>query len=172
MRKLIALLALAAVSGCGSTPETFADVSSDIESARATGPNLTIVARQTIVAESLAMTQLAGLIEKVARGVQDGVPGPTEETEFVQLQLGYASTDRLGNEGKIDFGTIRLPMADLRAAKLSNLNGTDYLELVDQISPSVASDLAIQYCADMGNFRFNPVWCTKLAEAFGIADHE
>src|SRR5690606_4821003 len=116
-----------------------------IEGVSVAGPNLTIRARQTMVAESLAMTQLGMLVKEIARAVQEGVPGPTNETEFVQLQLGYASTDRLGNEGTLDFGTIRFPIADLRAANLANLQGEQLLELADQVSPSAASDLAIEY---------------------------
>lgn len=162
-------IAALALASCGS-PESFAEISPDIQRARATGPNLVLKARQEMVADSLAMSQLGMLVEEIAQAVQDGVPGPTEETRFVQLQLGYASLDRLGNEGTVDFGTIRFPIADLRAAKLDNLAGDQLLELADQASPGPAFDVAIEYCADIANFQLSPRWCgAVVAGAVGIA---
>jgi len=169
VKKATAVAALA-LAACGS-PESFEEQSADIQTAEAQGVNLVVKARQQMVAESLAMTQLGMLIEEIALGVQAELPGPVEQTEFVQLQLGYASTDRLGNEATVDFGTVRLPIGDLREAQIDNLTGTQFLELADKVSPGPAIDPAIQYCSDMDNFRFNPVWCQAVGEGLGLGDY-
>jgi hypothetical protein len=166
MRKSL-LLAVLCVAGCGS-PESFEELSSDIQSAEPAGVNLNIRAQQTMVSETLAMTQIGGLIREIGEGIQSGIPGPNGQTEFVQLQLAFTSTDRLGNEGAIDIGTLRIPMADIEAANFENLYGSMPLELVDNFSPGPGADIVIEYCGDPESFGDNPHWCATVAEGLGI----
>lgn len=163
MRGLIVAFSLV-VAAC-SSPESLEEVSTDIISVQDTGPNLVIKARQEIVSDSLAMAQLGGLIGDIAEGMQDGLAGGSPANERVQLQLAYATIDRLGNEGSIDAGTIIIPVADLRAANAENMSGSMWLGLIENISISGGSDPMIQHCADPENFVDDMSFCTTLAEA-------
>ena len=161
MRNLT-LLILLAVAGC-SSPESLQEVSTDIVSVEDSGPNLIIKARQELVSDRLAMAQLGALIGDVAEGLQEGLPGSSPENQRVQLQLAYATVDRLGNEGSIDAGTIVLPIAELRAANTENLGGSMWLGLVESVSVSGGSDPMIQHCADPANFVEDQRFCGALA---------
>jgi len=168
MKRVCAWVGLGLVGACAE-PATFEELDPAIKEASAAGTNLNVVAQIGLVTDgTLGMTQVGDLVGTIAGGVQSNLPGPTAETQHLQLQLHFDSTDRLGNEGFVDFGTIRFPMSELRSAKLENLAGTELLELADSVSPSEASDIAINYCSDPQNFQINPRWCATVAEGFGL----
>jgi len=150
-------------AGCGSAPETFAEVDPSITEFNASGPNLNFTSQIGLLdTGKTGMVQVAQVVEKITKGVQAQLPGLSKDTRYVQLQMHFDSTDRLGNKGFIDFGSIRFPVDDLMKAKLDNMFALQLLNLADEISPGPAIDMAVEYCGDPENSRVNGEFCRKL----------
>lgn len=161
---LIASLAALSLAGC-SDPTSFEELTPDIQKVEDHGEDLKIEAKQNLVTEGLAMTQLGSLVGDIARGVQGNFPGVTSDTKRVHIVLSYSAQDKLGNEGEVPGGMFTFIADDLRAAKAENLAGTMWLELVDQVVLTRGGQYMVNHCLDASNIRDNEIFCGKVADA-------
>ena len=152
------------LTSCGAA-ETFEEQSTDIVAAEGYGMTIGIKAEQEVLSRDLALSQLGMLIGEIAEGVQAELPGISDETEWVHLQLAYATQDRLGNAGNIDAGTFTLPVDDLRNANVTNLSGEQWLALVSSISAGPGIDILVEQCSDPSIFVSNQSFCPALVAA-------